>query len=98
MALYHMRQRDPLVDPATQAALARRAQELIGIGLLAVATIFAAMLLSYSPQDPGWLAASDQPVNNWLGGLGAAIASTLVNLIGRAAWTIPLLLTAWIAP
>ena len=95
MALYHMRQRDPLVDPATQAALARRAQELIGIGLLAVATIFAAMLLSYSPQDPGWLAASDQPVNNWLGGLGAAIASTLVNLIGRAAWTIPLLLTAW---
>ncbi len=95
MALYQMRQRDPLVDPATQAALARRARELIGIGLLAAATIFTAMLLSYSPEDPGWMAASDQPVSNWLGGLGAAIASTLVNLVGRAAWAIPLMLLAW---
>jgi len=95
MALYQMRQRDPLVDPATQAALARRARELIGIGLLVAALIFTAMLLSYSPEDPGWMAASDKPVSNWLGGLGAAIASTLINLVGRAAWAIPLMLLAW---
>ncbi|WP_291238815.1 DNA translocase FtsK 4TM domain-containing protein, partial [Gemmobacter sp.] len=95
MALYQMRQRDPLVDPATQAALARRARELIGIGLLFGALLFTAMLLSYSPEDPGWMAASDQPVSNWLGGLGAAFASTLINLVGRAAWAIPLMLLAW---
>ena len=95
MALYQMRQRDPLVDPNTQAALERRARELIGLGLMALATIFVAMLLSYSPEDPGWLVASDQPVSNWLGGLGAAISSTLMIIIGRGAWAIPLILFAW---
>ena len=34
MALYQMRQRDPLVDPNTQALLERRARELIGLGLI----------------------------------------------------------------
>lgn len=95
MALYQMRQRDPLVDPNTQAALERRARELIGLGLIAVALLFTVMLLSYSPEDPGWMVATDQPVRNWLGGIGAAIASTLMIITGKGAWAIPLILFAW---
>lgn len=95
MALYQMRQRDPLVDPNTQAALERRARELIGLGLIAAALLFTVMLLSYSPEDPGWMVATDQPVRNWLGGIGAAIASTLMIITGKGAWAIPLILFAW---
>ncbi|GGW26356.1 hypothetical protein GCM10011452_13180 [Gemmobacter lanyuensis] len=95
MALYQMRQRDPLVDPSTQAVLERRARELIGLALCFAALLFAVMLLSYSPEDPGWMVASDQPVNNWLGRLGASVASTLMIITGRGAWAIPTILLAW---
>ncbi len=95
MALYQMRQRDPLMDPNTQAALERRARELIGIGLICLALIFVVMLGSYAPEDPGWLVSSDQPIRNWLGRIGAAISSTLVIITGRGAWAIPLILLVW---
>ncbi|SEN81047.1 DNA segregation ATPase FtsK/SpoIIIE, S-DNA-T family [Gemmobacter aquatilis] len=95
MALYQMRQRDPLVDPNTQALLERRARELIGLGLIFVALVFVVMLGSYSPADPGWMVATDQPVQNWLGRIGAAIASTLMIIAGQGAWALPLILCAW---
>jgi hypothetical protein len=56
---------------------------------------FAAMLGSYSPDDPGWMVATDEPAQNMLGRFGAAVSSTLVILIGRGAWTVPLILFAW---
>ncbi|MDQ2066284.1 DNA translocase FtsK 4TM domain-containing protein [Xinfangfangia sp. CPCC 101601] len=95
MALYQMRQRDPLLDQGTQAMLERRSRELLGIGLVVVAVIFAAMLGSYSPDDPGWMVATEEPARNMLGRFGAAIASTLVILIGKGAWSIPVIFFAW---
>ena len=95
MALYQMRQRDPLVDANTQAMLERRARELIGVALIFVALVFTVMLGSYSPEDPGWMVATDQPVQNWLGRIGAAIGSTLMIIAGKGAWALPLILLAW---
>jgi S-DNA-T family DNA segregation ATPase FtsK/SpoIIIE len=95
MASYQTRQRDPLLDHGTQAMLERRSRELLGLALLALAAAFAAALASYTPQDPGWMVATDQPARNWLGHSGAAVASTLTVIGGRGAWAVPLILLAW---
>jgi len=95
MASYQARQRDPLLDQNTQVLLEKRGRELLGLGLILVALFFAAILGSYSANDPGWMVATEEPASNLLGRFGASIASTLVILIGRGAWTIPLILLAW---
>ncbi|PTE16389.1 DNA translocase FtsK [Pseudogemmobacter blasticus] len=95
MASYQVRQRDPLLDQNTQAMLERRGRELIGVALILVAVLFVAILGTYSPEDPGWMVATEEPARNMLGRFGAAIASTMVILIGRGAWAIPLILLAW---
>ncbi|WP_199286382.1 DNA translocase FtsK 4TM domain-containing protein, partial [Pseudogemmobacter humi] len=95
MASFQMRQRDPLLDQGTQAMLERRGRELIGVGLVVAALFFTLMLASYSPEDPGWMVATQEPARNMLGRFGAAVSSTLVILIGRGAWSMPVILLAW---
>jgi DNA segregation ATPase FtsK/SpoIIIE, S-DNA-T family len=95
MASYQARQRDPLLDQGTQAMLERRGRELLGLVLLLVAFGFMLMLWSYSPEDPGWMVATEEPAQNLFGRFGAAVASTLIILIGKGAWTIPLIFAAW---
>ncbi|HSF63646.1 MAG TPA: DNA translocase FtsK 4TM domain-containing protein, partial [Paracoccaceae bacterium] len=95
MASYNARQRDPLLDQNTQAMLERRGRELMGLVLLAAALAFVALLGSYSPDDPGWMVATDEPARNLLGRFGAAVASTLVIIGGKGAWGIPVVLLAW---
>ena len=60
MASYQARGRDPLFDSETQALLERRGRELIGIALFAVGVLVAALLWSYSPDDPSWFSATDK--------------------------------------
>jgi S-DNA-T family DNA segregation ATPase FtsK/SpoIIIE len=95
MASYQVRQRDPLVDQNTAAMLERRGRELLGVGLIVLALLFAAMLGSYSANDPGWMVSTDAPVNNWLGRFGASIASTLLIIGGLGSWGISVILGAW---
>ena len=95
MASYNVRQRDPLLDQNTQAMLERRGRELLGVGLLAMALAFAAMFASYTPDDPGWMVATEAPVHNWLGRFGAAVASTLFIIGGKGVWGIPVILGIW---
>ncbi|MFP1643722.1 DNA translocase FtsK [Pontitalea aquivivens] len=95
MASYQIRQRDPLLDQNTQAALERRGKELLGGVLVVLGLLVGLMLGSYSPDDPSWMAASDAPVNNLLGRLGAGIASPLYIIVGYACWLLPLGLVAW---
>ena len=95
MATYQTRQREPLLDQSVQALLERRARELFGLVLIGIAAIFALMLMSYSPDDPGWMVASDQPVNNALGRFGAAVADTLITIGGLGTWGIPAVILAW---
>ncbi|WGV15377.1 DNA translocase FtsK [Fuscovulum ytuae] len=95
MASYQARQRDPLLDQNMQAMLERRGRELLGLVLVAVALAFVAMLWTYSPDDPGWMVATDEPAKNALGRFGAALASTLIIIGGKGAWSIPLILMVW---
>ncbi|TMV94692.1 DNA translocase FtsK [Thioclava sp. BHET1] len=95
MASYQVRQRDPLFDQDTQAVLERRGKELVGALLVLAGVLAAMMLFSYTPEDPSWMAASDEPVQNWLGRIGAGIASPLFVIIGHGAWLLPAALLAW---
>ena len=95
MASYQTRGRDPLLDSTTQAALERRSRELAGLGLVVVGLAAMMMLWSYSPDDPNWMLATDAPVQNWLGRLGASLAHPLTMIVGRAGWIIPLVLVVW---
>jgi len=95
MASYQVRQRDPLLDQGTAAMLERRGREVLGLGFLALAAMFLAMLFTYSPEDPGWMVATEEPAANALGRFGAAAASTLIIIGGLGAWGIPLVLLAW---
>jgi S-DNA-T family DNA segregation ATPase FtsK/SpoIIIE len=95
MASFQARQRDPLLHQSTQAMLERRGRELLGLALLLVAFGFALTLGSYSPEDPGWMVATEEPARNLLGRFGAAVASTLTILTGLGAWAIPAILGAW---
>ncbi len=95
MASYPSPHRDPLIDSRLQQVLSQRGKELLGLGLITGALMLALILGSYSPQDPGWMAATDAPVRNAFGRLGAAIASPLVTITGWGSWGLVLAPLAW---
>ncbi len=92
---YQTRQREPLLDSDTAAAIERRSKELIGLGLLALGALTAAMIWSYSPDDPNWMVSTDRPVQNWLGRTGASIAGMLFTIVGWGAASLALILAGW---
>ena len=92
---YQVRQRDPLFDADTQALLERRGKEMIGMILIALAGLAAILLATYSPNDPSWLSATDQPVQNGLGRLGASVASPLYIILGLGSWSVVFVLGVW---
>ncbi|MGJ8623358.1 MAG: DNA translocase FtsK 4TM domain-containing protein [Yoonia sp.] len=95
MASYQSRRRDPLLDSTTQAALEKRTKELLGLGLVFAGLMIAAMVGSYSPDDPSWISATDAPVQNWLGHFGASVAAPLMMIMGLGIWVVPVVLLAW---
>ena len=92
---YQAKGRDPIFDSTTQALIEQRGKELLGLGLLALAVVLGLILGSYSPDDPGWLAATEGPANNLFGTVGANIASPLAVIIGKGAWAIVIALAIW---
>ncbi|WP_323775486.1 DNA translocase FtsK [Leisingera sp.] len=92
---FQTRSRDPLLDSNMQAAIEKRGKELIGIALILVGLVVAAMLGSYTPDDPNWTVSTDAPVQNWLGRPGASVSFILITLFGKASWAMPLFLSAW---
>ena len=92
---YQARGRDPLLDSNMAAAIERRGKELLGLVLLVLAAMAAAMIVSYSPDDPSWISATDAPVENWLGAIGATIAAPLFMIVGWGAWGLGIVLGAW---
>ncbi|WP_170420027.1 DNA translocase FtsK [Ruegeria arenilitoris] len=95
MASYNARNRDPLLDSTTQAAIERRSKELIGIALILAGLAAAAMIWSYTPDDPNWMVSTDAPVQNWLGRFGASIAAPLFMIVGWGSLGIALVLVGW---
>ncbi len=92
---YQVRQRDPIFAADTQAVIERRSRELLGIALLVAGVLAMMLILSYSPEDPGWLTANDGTVHNWLGKIGAGIASPLAVIVGLGAWGLAAALITW---
>ncbi|MCK0170901.1 DNA translocase FtsK 4TM domain-containing protein [Aliiroseovarius sp. S1123] len=92
---YQAKQRDPIFDSTTQAVLERRGKELLGIGLIALGIVIALILGSYSPEDPGWMSATDTPAQNALGRFGAFVASPLSVIAGLGSWALSLILVVW---
>ena len=95
MASFQTRQRDPLLDSTTQAAIEKRGRELFGLALAMLGLLVAVMMGSYSPDDPSWISATDAPVQNWLGHLGASIAAPVMMILGMGIWVVPAVLMAW---
>ncbi|MGA0827124.1 MAG: DNA translocase FtsK [Gemmobacter sp.] len=95
MASYQRRRRAPLLDRSTQAMVERRGRELFGLTLIGAALLVAMVLSSYSPDDPGWMVATDEPARNALGRAGAAVASSLVIITGVGAWGLAVILGGW---
>jgi S-DNA-T family DNA segregation ATPase FtsK/SpoIIIE len=92
---YQTRSRDPLLDREMQAAIEKRAKELLGLLLVLAGAAAAAMVASYSPEDPNWMVSTDAPIRNWLGRPGAAIAAPLFMIVGAGAWAIPVIALIW---
>lgn len=92
---FQTRSRDPLLDSNMQAAIEKRGKELIGLALILAGLMFAAMLGSYTVEDPNWTVSTDAPVQNWLGRPGASVSFILITLFGKASWALPVFLTAW---
>ncbi len=92
---YQARGRDPIFAADTQVMIERRGREMIGLVLLALGVLAAMLVGSYSPEDPGWLAATDSEVQNLLGRIGAAIASPLMVIVGLASWGFAIAFLGW---
>ncbi|MGR3616961.1 MAG: DNA translocase FtsK [Paracoccaceae bacterium] len=92
---YQTRSRDPLLDSNMQAAIEKRGKELIGICLILLGLITAAMVGSYTPDDPNWIVSTDAPVQNWMGSIGASIAAPLFMIVGWGSWAIALVFLVW---
>ncbi len=95
MASLNARNRDPLLDSTTQAAIERRSKELIGIALILLGFAAAAMIWSYTPDDPNWMVSTDAPVQNWMGRIGASIAAPLFMIVGWGSLGVALVLIGW---
>jgi S-DNA-T family DNA segregation ATPase FtsK/SpoIIIE len=71
-----------------------RVNEIIAIGLIALALLLGLCLASYSPNDPSWNAAGEAAAHNWIGAIGANVAAALFQSIGLAAYLLPFLMLA----
>ncbi len=92
---YQARGRDPLFDSDMQAAIEKRGKELVGLLLMVLGVMAAAMIASYTPDDPSFLSATDAPVQNMMGRIGASIAAPLFMIVGWGSWGIALSLVVW---
>ena len=80
---------------ALRSFVARRAQELIGLSLLAIAGLVAASLATWSVDDPSLNNATDSPVHNILGWPGAIVADLAMQIVGLGSIAALLPLAVW---
>ncbi|MBF9059595.1 DNA translocase FtsK, partial [Rhodobacterales bacterium HKCCSP123] len=92
---YQTRQRDPLLDDRMHEILVRFGQQATGFALLGLAAALAALLFSYAPDDPNFMAATDAVPQNLLGRFGASVAAILMMIMGYAAFFLPVAALVW---
>jgi S-DNA-T family DNA segregation ATPase FtsK/SpoIIIE len=57
---------------------------------LVLGIALAALMLSYTPDDPNWMAATDTAPQNLLGRTGASVAAILMMIVGYGALVLPI--------
>ncbi|MBT4425747.1 MAG: cell division protein FtsK [Rhodospirillaceae bacterium] len=87
--------RAPFLPEAASRFLRRRAIQLAGLALLAVAGVLALALISYAPGDPSFNTANSRGVANLAGLPGAYAADLLLQAVGAAAALLIAILAAW---
>ena len=88
----------PLVShlPASiREALGRRLRELTGLGLIALSSVAAAALMTWSVQDPSLSHATSRTIRNVLGYPGAIGADLLMQILGLGAIMLILPVAVW---
>src|SRR5277367_4111563 len=74
----------------------RRLNEIIGMVVLVAATLLLLALASYTPTDPSFNTVghyvTGRPAHNWTGMVGAFLSDAMLQLIGIAAFFLPLVL------
>ncbi len=74
----------------------RRLNEIIGMVVLVAAALLLLALASYTPSDPSFNTVghyvTGRPAHNWTGIVGAYVADAMLQLIGVAAFFLPLVL------
>lgn len=88
----------PLVGhlpPSIREGLARRMRELTGLGLIALAGIASAGLMTWSVQDPSLSHATSRPIRNILGYAGAIGADLAMQIFGLGAIMLVLTVAVW---
>ncbi|MPZ40136.1 MAG: cell division protein FtsK [Rhizobiales bacterium] len=83
------------LSDSLREALRRRLRELTGIGLIVLALLLVAALASWSTQDPSFSHATNAPVRNLLGMVGAIVADLMMQLFGIASVAIVLPIAVW---
>jgi S-DNA-T family DNA segregation ATPase FtsK/SpoIIIE len=71
-----------------------RVNEIVAIGLIAMALLLGLCLASYNPNDASWNAAGETGARNWIGAVGANVAAALFQSIGLASYLLPFLILA----
>ncbi|MCZ7661183.1 MAG: DNA translocase FtsK 4TM domain-containing protein [Xanthobacteraceae bacterium] len=84
-----------LLSDDLRSLLRRRMSELIGAALIAIAFAAALALASWSVQDPSLSHATNAPVRNLLGSIGAIAADLMMQLFGLAALAFVFPIGAW---
>src|SRR3569833_2075067 len=90
----------PLVNylpTSIRDALARRLRELVGLGLIAAASIAAAALMTWSVRDPSLSHATSRAIRNIVGYPGAIGADLLMQILGLGAIMVilPIAVRGW---
>jgi S-DNA-T family DNA segregation ATPase FtsK/SpoIIIE len=84
-----------MISDDLRAALGRRVQEMIGLALLGIAGVAALALATWSVQDPSFSHATNAPVRNALGIVGAASADLMMQILGIATIALLFPLASW---
>ena len=76
------------------STVSRRMREVIGVALFAAALLWLTALLTYVPTDPVWFFSAGETgvPANFAGRVGAFLAELAFQVIGYAAYLIPVLL------
>ena len=95
MAYNQTHNQQPFLGPHIPAMVGKRSAEFLGLLLIGISAMLAIVIMSYSPEDPSWLSASDAPVQNMLGVPGATMAAPSILILGWSCWALAVLPAVW---